>query len=96
MTHTYDTRGRWVNSLKGTEGRREKKAVEKIKTNSKYFYYYAKKFSNINIVPCPKRMCKILSDQYTTVFSSPVCDTEEIGIQGRLGKWLRRFLTESY
>ena len=61
----------------------EKKAVERIKTNSKYFYSYAKRFSNTRVgigplldaanclVPCSVKMCEILSEQYSSVFSTP-------------------------
>ena len=63
----------------------EKKAVEKISSNSKYFYSYAKRFSNIKVgigpllvVSCPKRISEMLSEQYSSVFSRPKCDISDI------------------
>ena len=65
------------------EMHREDKAVGAIKTNPKYFFAYAKKFSSIsssigpladaagNLVSCSSKMAEILSDQYSSVFSSP-------------------------
>ena len=65
------------------EVHREDKAVGAIKTNPKYFFAYAKKFSTIsssigpladaagNLVSCSAKMAEILSDQYSSVFSSP-------------------------
>ena len=61
----------------------ENKAVESIKTNPKYFYSYAKKFSKTrtNIGPLktpektlttsPSKMAEILSRQYESAFSTP-------------------------
>ncbi len=61
----------------------EGKAVDAIKTNSKYFYSYAKKFSKVkssigplmnstnNLVSGPQKMAEILSEQYKSVFSEP-------------------------
>ena len=68
----------------------EKKAVEKTSFNSKYFYSYAKRFSNIKVgigplldaantlVSCPKRISEMLSEQYSSVFSRPKCDISDI------------------
>ena len=68
----------------------EKKAVERISSNSKYFYSYAKRFSNIKVgigplldaantlVSCPKRISEMLSEQYSSVFSRPKCDISDI------------------
>ena len=62
----------------------EKKAVDAIKTNAKYFYSYSKKFSKVksNIGPLmdnsnnlesgPQKMAEILSEQYKSVFSEPM------------------------
>ena len=61
----------------------ETRAVSAIKTNSKYFFTYARKFSKIpsaigpfidqakNIVSCPTKMAKMLANQYNSVFSVP-------------------------
>ena len=61
----------------------ERKAVDAIKTNSKYFYSYAKKFSKVknnigplmdstnSLVSGPQKMAEILSEQYKSVFSEP-------------------------
>ena len=63
-----------------------KKAVDAIKTNSKYFYSYSNKFSKVksNIGPLmdntnklilgPQKMAEILSKQYKSVFSEPMID----------------------
>ena len=62
----------------------ENKAVEAIKTNSKFFYSYAKKKSKVKskigpllnnankLVGNSKEMAEILSQQYTKVFSTPI------------------------
>ena len=61
----------------------EGKAVNAIKTNPKYFFIYAKKFSTMKssigpllnsakeLVSCPLKMADILSKQYSSVFSTP-------------------------
>ena len=61
----------------------ENNAVNKIRSNSKYFYSYAKSFSSIKvgigplinsakqIIADPFQMASILSNQYSSVFSSP-------------------------
>ena len=63
--------------------RREQLAVKAIKTNSKYFFAYAKQFSSIrsSIGPLlnevneytssPSKMANLLSAQYASVFSKP-------------------------
>ena len=62
---------------------REKRAVECIKTNSKYFYSYVKRFSKVRIgigplidasktlISAPLKMAELLSQQYSSVFSQP-------------------------
>ena len=62
---------------------REKKAVDTIKDNQKYFYSYAKKFSKAkstvgplrseegNLISAAKEKAEILQKQYLTVFSNP-------------------------
>ena len=66
---------------------REKKALNAIKTNSKYFFAYAKKFSQTsksigpllnknNEYTCSsKEMADILANQYKSVFSTPIEDS---------------------
>ena len=61
----------------------EGKAVQSIKSNPKYFFSYAKKFSAVKsaigpllnaakeLISCPAKMADILSDQYKSVFSTP-------------------------
>ena len=61
----------------------EKKAIEKIKVNPKFFFTIAKKFSKVKIgigplinaakklVSAPREMAEILSEQYSSVFSTP-------------------------
>ena len=62
---------------------REMQAVNKIHTNPKYFFSYAKKFSkqkhnilmlfdeNNDIVSCPKQIGDVLQRQFNSVFSDP-------------------------
>ena len=62
---------------------KESKAVEKIRSNSKYFYSYAKNLSQIKstinmlyseeneVVTASKNMADILQDQFSSVFSDP-------------------------
>ena len=62
----------------------EGKAVKSIKSNPKYFFTYAKKFSAVKssvgpllnaakeLISCPAKMADILSDQYNSVFSTPI------------------------
>ena len=71
-------------SLKRQSEFDERKAVESIKRNPKYFFTYAKKFSKIKtgigpfidaanrIIDCPMKMAEILSNQYQSVFSQPI------------------------
>ena len=61
----------------------ENSAIEAIKTNSKYFFSYAKKFSkvhtgigpltdkNSNTITCANEMAKMLSKQYASVWTTP-------------------------
>ena len=68
----------------------EKRAVEKIKLNPKYFYSYAQKFSKVRVgtgplldatntlTACPTKMSELLSEQYASVFSKPIMTDEEI------------------
>ena len=68
----------------------EKKAVDRIRTNSKHFFSYAKRFSAVKVgigplldaadalISCPRRMGEILSNQYSSVFSKPVYTDAEI------------------
>ena len=62
---------------------KEERAVKVLKTNPKYFFSYAKRFSKVqsNIGPLrdengilhqdPEKMANILQKQYTSVFSNP-------------------------
>ena len=63
---------------------KEKRAVDNVKANPRYFFSYAKKFSKLrsNIGPLrdsstgklvhdPKEMANILQEQYKSVFSDP-------------------------
>ena len=61
----------------------ENSAIEAIKTNSKYFFSYAKKFSkvhtgigpltdkNSNTITCANEMAEMLSKQYASVWTTP-------------------------
>ena len=61
----------------------EARAVEKIKSNPKFFYTFAKRFSQVKIgvgplinsakqlISAPRKMAEILSEQYSSVFSAP-------------------------
>ena len=64
----------------------EKKAIEKIKTNPKFFFTYGRKFSKVKtgvgpllnaakkLISAPLEMAELLSEQYSSVFSTPVYD----------------------
>ena len=68
---------------------REAKAVDRIKTNPKYFYSYAKRFAKVkstvaplrdengNLKTSPREKAEILQSQYCKVFSNP--DSINIG-----------------
>ena len=70
-------------SYQRTQQECERKAVNSIKRNSKYFFSYAKKFSSIKsgigpfidaakeLVNCPLKMAKMLSEQYSSAYSTP-------------------------
>ena len=61
----------------------ETRAVEKIRTNPKFFYAYAKSLSTVRVgigplinsskqlISGPRKMAEILSEQYSSVFSTP-------------------------
>ena len=65
--------------------RKEKTALQKIKTNSKYFFSFAKSLSTVKssipmlttddgtVVTDPERMANILQSQFLSVFSDPKC-----------------------
>ena len=62
----------------------ETRAVSNIKTNPKYFYAYAKRLSKVKVgigplidaskklINAPRKIAEILSEQYCSVFSSPI------------------------
>ena len=64
----------------------ESRAVDKIKTNPKFFYTFARRYSKIKVgvgplinsdkktTSSPQEMTEILSDQYSSVFSDPSDD----------------------
>ena len=64
----------------------ETKAIDKIKVNSKFFYTFAKKNSKVKVgvgplintenklIDSPQEIAEILSDQFSSVFSSPKYD----------------------
>ena len=70
-------------AIEDEQSRREKKAVECVKNNSKFFFSYAKKFTKLksNIGPLkdnegnlqhdPNKMAQLLQEQYTSMFSDP-------------------------
>ena len=70
-------------SYRETRDITEQKAVDAIKTYSKYVFSYAKKFSKVvigigpvmysakTLVTCPTHMAEMLSTQYSSVFSEP-------------------------
>ena len=74
-------------SFRESQSHMEGKAVEAIKTNSKYFFSYAKKKSKVkskigpllnsegNLTQRNKEMAEILSQQYCKMFSKPKGDT---------------------
>ena len=75
------------NSEKAAE---EKKAVDRIKTNPKYFYSYAQRFSKVKtgigplfdasktLTACATKMSEILSEQNPSVFTDPILSDSEI------------------
>ena len=68
----------------------ETKAIDKIKVNPKFFYSFAKRFSKVKVgvgplinkdkklVNDPLEMAEILSEQYSSVFSSPKNEDTEL------------------
>ena len=64
----------------------EKKAVEKIQTNPKFFFTFGRRFSKVKIgvgplissakklITAPLEMAELLSEQYSSVFSTPAQD----------------------
>ena len=64
----------------------ERRAIDKIKTNRKFFFTFGKKFSKIKIgvgplmntakilIAVPMKMAEMLSEQYSSVFSTPYHD----------------------
>ena len=68
----------------------EKRAVEKIKVNPKYFYSYAKSFSKVKhsistllnrdkkLVTERKELANILQQQFSSVFSDPNCPEKSL------------------
>ena len=76
-------------SLQNEADHEEKKALEYIKTNPKYFFAYAKRFSKLTsgigpllnssntLTSDPKEMAEVLSSQYSSVFSKPTFSNED-------------------
>jgi hypothetical protein len=74
-------------SIAAAQNYREAKAISAIKTNSKYFFSYAKKFSKISKPIGPllnqnneytsssQEMANILANQYGSVFSNPTTES---------------------
>ena len=68
----------------------EKKAVDSIKSNPKYFFTYANKHSKVRtgigplrtqqrtLTSSPKAMADILAQQYNSAFSQPLYDDEQV------------------
>ena len=62
----------------------ESQAIEKIKTNPKFFFSFAKRFSKVKVgigplidstkklISAPRKIAEVLSEQYSSVFSSPL------------------------
>ena len=79
----YDIERKLQESYRNQEIFEENRAVANIKTNSKFFYSYARKRAktyvpvgpladpNGNLVSAPASMAKILSNQYQQAFSTP-------------------------
>ena len=82
-TELKDIEKKLKESYQAEKSEMEHRAVTAIKKNSKYFFSYARKFSQIssavgplidiasNIVSCPAKMAEMLADQYSKVFSKP-------------------------
>ena len=69
----------------------ERKAIEKIKVNPKFFFSFGRKFSKVKIgvgplinaakklISTPLEMAELLSEQYSSVFSTPLQNNIDIG-----------------
>ena len=89
MTEARDIEKKLQKSYRETRDINEQKAVDAIKTNSKYFFSYAKKFSKVvsgigplmdsakTLVTSPTQMAEMLSTQYSSVFSEPKEEMED-------------------
>ena len=83
MDELIDIEKKLQESYSAEQTAEEHKAVNAIKTNSKYFYSYARRFSKIavgigpfidaagKVISCPVKMASMLVHQYSTVFSTP-------------------------
>ena len=79
----YDIEQKIKESIANQKKERERKALETIKENPRYFYSYSKRFAkrkstvgpllneNGDLVHDPKEMADILQKQYASVFSDP-------------------------
>ena len=77
------------NSYRREKKERETKACDAIKSNSKFFFSYAKSLSRVktgigplidtakNIISCPQKMANLLAEQYKSVFSCPKENMQE-------------------
>ena len=73
-----------------------KSLADAIKTNSKYFFSYAKKFSKVvsgigplmdsskTLVTCPTQMAEMISTQYSSEFSEPKEEMEDPEVYSRM------------
>ena len=83
MNKLASIEGKLHDSHKHNRQQGESRAVEKIKLNPKYFYSYAKSYSKVHVgvgplmnsskelISGPRKMAEILSEQYSSVFSTP-------------------------
>ena len=80
-----------IESHKREEKAKEQKAINTIKTNSRYFFAYAKSKSKVkvpigpledqgNFISDPKRVSQILQNQFQSVFSQPVFNQTELDL----------------
>ena len=105
MTETRDIEKKLQKSYRETRDINEQKAVDAIKTNSKYLFSYAKKFSKVvsgigplmdsakTLVTSPTQMAEMLSTQYSSVFSEPKEEMEDPEVYSRMETTVEPHLT---
>ena len=90
LTQLIDTEKQLSKSHEEQRDFEEKKAVENIKKNPKFFFTFGRKFSKVKtgvgpllniaekLISAPSEMAELLSEQYSSVFSTPLYDNLHI------------------